>query len=366
VRIEYGAGAVLAVAFAMASCGGDSTGRISGAEQSRLCAMSRHADEQLVREYPDVSAAELAASTEKACANGFHEVPVGAPRIAVSSAGCKPWDDEPATPISHRRVAAPDPRTPYFAPRAGRLPSNGTPKVAGIQLPKGSRCPHYWAADGPSPDALELARRLAAAFPQTGLWPVIWDWEDDPDSYAVTQGDPRAADRLDGADVLRRLWKTYRGDGTPFPGIASGSRKPGAAPVDAFGTLAISKVLQSPADAGWVLILVPVNRPADAITMLGVAETEIMSDARLTAVARSWEERFGAVLASVGPGGLGFAVSDAPRSAKQALALAAEQNVFSPDNAESDEAGLAQTLLNGAPGQADTGWKGFWDFGWPD
>jgi hypothetical protein len=195
------------------------------------------------------------------CGAGMQTVPAEPPRIAVSSAGCKPWNDEPATPISHRRVGAPDPRTPYFASRAGRLPSSGAPKVAGIQLPKGSRCPHYWAADGPSPDALELARRLAAAFPQTGLWPVIWDWEDDPDSYAVTQGDPRAADHLDGADVLRR---------------------------------------------------------------------------------------------------------DAPRSASQALALAAEQNVFSPDNAESDEAALARTLLNGAPGRADSGWKGYWDFGWPD
>ena len=324
MKIRYGAVALVAAAIATVGCGGHST--------------------------------------------GFHKVAAGAPRIAVSSVGCQADDDDPATPISHRRVAAPDPRTPYFAPRAGRLPPSGAPKVAGVQLPRGSRCPHYWAADGPSPDALALARRLAVVFPQTGLWPVIWDGQEDPDSYALSSGDPRVADRLDGADVLRQLWETHRNDGAPFPGIASGSRRAGAAPVDAFGTLAISKILQSSADAGWVLILVPVNRPADAITMLGFVRTEIMSDARLTAVARSWEERFGAVLASVGPGELGFAVSDAPRSASQALALVGEQNAFSPDTAEDDEdaVAVARTLLNGAPDRAATRWKGFWDFGWPD
>ncbi len=359
--------ALAAAAMIAAGCGdGSSKDDISAAQRTALCAGMRHADKQLVREHPELSADKVAAATEEACHN-LHKVPAGPPRIAVSSAGCRiPDDDQHIAPISHRRVAAPDPRTPYFAPRAGHLPANGAPKIAGIQLPRGSRCPHYWASDKPTPAALELARRLAAVFPQTGLWPVIWDWEETPEDYALSSGDPRAADRLDGGAVLRHIWETQRNDGVPFPGIAPGSRKAGAAPVDAFGTLAISKVLESPADAGWVLILVPVNRPADAITMLGFVRTEIMSDARLTAVARSWEERFGAVLASVSPGGLGFAVSDAPRSANQALTLAAEQDAFAPDNDGSDYAAVARALINGAPDEHATLWKGFWDFGWPD
>jgi hypothetical protein len=314
-----------------------------------------------------VTAALLAAAMATVgCGGSGNVVVTGPPRVAASSAGCQVSKDKPAAPISHRRVAAPDPRTPYFAPRAGDVPHTGAPKVAGIQLPRGSRCPHYWAADGPSPDALELARRLAVAFPQTGLWPVIWDWEETPDDYALSSGDPHAADRLDGGAVLRRIWETQRNDGAPFPGITPGSRKAGTAPVDAFGTLAISEVLQSPPKVGWVLMLVPANRPADAISMLGTVQTEIMSDAQLTAVARSWEVRFGAVLALASAGGLGFAVSDAPRSASQALTLAAEQDAFSPDNAASDDRALARALINGAPDRRALQWKGFWDFGWPD
>jgi hypothetical protein len=308
----------------------------------------------------------LALVTVTAGCGGSRKVPEGPPRIAASSAGCDASGDDRAAPISRRRVGAPDARTPYFAPRAGVLPRTGAPTVAGIKLPKGSRCPHYWATDGPTPDALKLAKRLAAAFPQTGLWPVIWDWPETPDHYKLSSGDPRAADHLDVAAVMDHVWATQRNDGARFPGLAAGSRKPDTAPVEAFGTLGESQVLASPPDSGWVLILAPVNRPADAISMLGFAQTEIMPDADLTAIARSWEERFGAVLASAGPGEFGFAISDPPHTQSQARALAVEQDTFSPDNAADDDARLAQTLLNGPPARTASVWRGFWSFGWPD
>jgi hypothetical protein len=361
-------GATVAVIAAAASgCGGGSSGTgFSGAEQSRLCTGSRQASDQLVREHPELPAERIRAMVQQTCATGFHKVPQGAPRVAASSAGCAPADDVKATPISRRRVAAPDPRAPYFAPRAGVLPRSGAPTVAGIRLPTGSRCAHYWASNGPTPDALQLARRLAAVFPQTGLWPVIWDWEETPDHYRYSAASPRAADRLRAAAVLQHLWDAHRSDGASFPGLAAGSRKAGAAPVDAFGTLAESEVLESPPKDGWVLVLTPVNRPADAIATLGFAQTEILPDADLTAIARSWEERFGAVLASAGPGTYGFAVSDPPHTTSQALALAAEQDAVSPDNAQDDDTALARALMRGSPSRAATAWKGFWSLGWPD
>jgi hypothetical protein len=360
------AGACLAMMLAVAGCGGSSGRGVSGAEQSRLCSGTRAAAKQLAREHPELSAQAVQGAAEQACHNGFRKVPEGPPRIAVSSVGCDDAGDDTVAPISRRRVAAPDGRTPYFAPRAGVLPRTGAPTVAGIKLPAGSRCPHYWATDGPTPDALKLAKRLAAAFPQTGLWPVIWDWPETPDHYRRSSGKPSGADHLEVAAVMDHVWATQRTDGARFPGLAAGSRKAGAAPVEAFGTLAESKVLESPPEAGWVLVLTPVNRPADAIATLGFVQTEIMSDARLTTIARSWEERFGAVLALVGPGELGFAISDPPRSSEQARALATEHDTFSPDNADTDDAQQARTLLDGAPDRAATHWRGFWSFGWPD
>ncbi len=55
--------------------------------------------------------------------------------------------------------------------------------------------------------------------------------------------------------------------------------------------------------SGSSLLLVPANRPADVLSVLGgLIATEVMSDAELTAVARSWEERFGTVVVGIGAG----------------------------------------------------------------
>jgi hypothetical protein len=131
-------------------------------------------------------------------------------------------------------------------------------------LPSGSRCGDHWAIHEATPRAVSLARRLAVAFPQTGLWPVLWTWEDDPDAYISSGSDPARADGLDVHDVLQKVWNG------PLPPLAPRSK--GTPPPDPFG------VLQR-ADAG-VLVLVPVNPPADVASVLGIAASTEFSDER--------------------------------------------------------------------------------------
>jgi uncharacterized protein DUF4253 len=293
-------------------------------------------------------------------------VPPIPPQPPASASGCDDlaWDDERPTPIRRRVIAAPERPVPFFSRRVGVLPGDGPATVAGVRLPRGSRCPHYWATDAPVPDAIKLARRLAAAFPDTGLWPVLSNLPEDLDHYAIFTSDPARADRLDARAVLLAAWSEYLDAPERFPGLAPGS--PGArAAADPFGTLARARTSES----GWVLILVPAHRPADVISMVGSVATEVMPDEALTAVVRSWEERFRAVVTTIGPGMLGLSVGAPPRSPDQALTLAAELTAFSPEDEEvmgpDDLPALARRLRSGPPDPTVQS-RDFWEFGWPD
>jgi uncharacterized protein DUF4253 len=321
---------------------GDDAG--AAAEQSRLC--------QSVRRAATTLPAGASRAAEAACGNGFHRVPTTT-RAAVSERGCDRPSDDQVTSVSRLTAAAPAQRVAFFAPRVGSLPRSGTATVGGVALPRGSRCPHYWATDAPTTGAVALARRLARVFPQTGLWPVLWDWEESPDHYARSSGDPRRADRVEVEAALRSVWKTYRSDGASFGGLAAGGTPPAREP-DPYAQLAASGDLES--STGQVLLLVPVHRPADAIAMLGFIQSEVASDAALTAVARSWEERFGAFVVSIGPGELGVSVSAPPTAANQARALAAEQSAFAPEGDDESLDVVAAALPH----------RDYWTFGWPD
>jgi Domain of unknown function (DUF4253) len=355
--------------LALAGCGDTAADRPAGS--AAVCRQYREAVEQLERQHPELPVDGLGPSVEEGCRQG--PIPMTPTRrAAVSAPGCKSLTigDERPTPIRRRAVAAPDRPVPYFSTRAGVLPENGPATIAGVELPSGSRCPHYWATDAPVRNGLSLASRLADAFPETGLWPILWDWAEDPDHYGRPTGRPAVADRLQARTVLRRTWDEYVAFPGGFPGLAPGSGGVGRAPADPFRMLAQSGTLQSTPEAGWVVVLVPVNRPADVIAMLGFVETEVMSDEALTAVVRSWEERFGAVVTSVGPGELGLAVGSPPRDAEQAVMLAAEHVTFAPEegmvSGREDLPGLARMLRAGAPRGDGTRSPHFWLFGWPD
>ncbi len=367
--------ALLATIAVVGGCGeSDRKGaaQFSPSQESSYCRTIRDAAEQVTPKLNETQVAELRRQVEESCRRGPVYAPAATPAPAKPFPGCGVLSgrDGPGPVVLRQGVAQPPERlVPFFSTRAGTIPVDGSATVGGVLLPRGSRCPHHWATDAPVPDAVGVAARLAAAFPQTGLWPVLWAVSgDDPDSYMDGMGNPQAAAHLDPEEVLRKTWNQYGADG-PFPGLAPGPASADAS-LEPFGTLAQALRNSDQPNTGLVLLLVPCHRPADAISVLGPAMTEVMSDDALTAVLRSWEERFGAVLTIMGPGDLGVAVAP-PRNHDQTRVLAAEQFAFAPEDDLSygpygpDLSGLARRLLADEP-IADERSRHFWRFGWPD
>jgi hypothetical protein len=249
-----------------------------------------------------------------------------------------------------RSIEAPEHPVPFFAPRSGTIPRAGQPTVADVKLPRGSRClpAAYWATEEPVADVADvadvaavvrLASRLAAAFPQTGLWPILWaDWED-ADRYLGGYEALEDIDAVDVQELLRAGWallQAYPESIAPFavsfPGLANASvtRKRPPPAVDPFVVLA-----EHPPDPQvWneprrQLLLVPCNRPADALTVLGYA-TIGFDEPQIGAMLRSWEERFAAVPVELGPVYVTLAVAAPPTTREQALRLAAEHHAAGP------------------------------------
>ena len=229
---------------------------------------------------------------------------------------------------------------------------------------------HHWATDEPVADAVGLASKLAAAFPETGLWPVLWDSSDDPDTFLMPANDLRDAVRADAERVLRRAWARMDVEKPAFPSLAPGSldaAKP-AVPFETYAGSLPPDAQQPP--GGHVLLLVPVNRPADVVSVLGAALTGFDTDDDLTAVLRSWEERFGAVPVAVGAGTLDVAVGAPPRDKDQAVRLAYEHYAFdSQDDTISgfDDLPRVAEYLRGAKRDPELfRTPGLWRFGWAD
>jgi hypothetical protein len=222
--------------------------------------------------------------------------------------------------------------------------------VAGVALPAGTRHQRYWVSDGETPDAVAVASRLARVFSKTGLWPVLWDWDDEgPEAYANSDHTPGDVDRIDALAVLNDIAYHDRG----VAKLAPGSTLPAKVP-DPFAQLALAPdALRSP--TGQRLVLVAVRRPADAIVQTGFAWSGLLSTAAQAAVARSWEARFGATLTVMSPGGFGLSVAAPPADEDAAAALVAEQDTYAPDAPE-------QT----APSVRAEATRGFWSLGWPD
>ena len=349
-------GIAIAAAFVVSEVTG-AKGDLRIDEQARACQTYQRAADEME---------QLQATADDVCEHGLKYVPEATPEPMGVSPGCTAlMEDQPTKPLPRTRVAPPAQAVPYFAELPGALPPDGTPTVAGVKLPKGSRCPRYWASDGHVPNAHALAQRLAAAFPQTGLWPVIWENADDPDAYAWFGDDPAEVAAVDPEDALRAIWAEYIDPAGSFPGLAAPS---GATAPDAFAAFAASRS-DYQAQTPMALLLVPVNRPADVITAIGTVATEVAPAPAVNAIVRSWEERFGAVVTTLGPGELGLAVGDPPRSHAQARKLAAEQLAFAPEEGytPADLDALAGALRADARDSTIEGLsRGFWIFGWPD
>ena len=259
-----------------------------------------------------------------------------------------------------------DPGVPFFRRKRpalpellratpGALPPDGALSLAGVGLEGsgvgvGGGPPVAWRSiRAISADDWE---RLAAAFPQTGLWPVLLeplgsDKTRDALTDAKAPPTPPALDAVTPDAVLAAWWEAeVAGDedgprleglepfGETFPGLAPAS----SAPLGRLDVVGIQAAR---------VALVPVARPADvvaAIAWSGPASHE--GDAwKLTVVLRSWEDRFGVVPVVLGADTLELAVRR-PVTALDAVAVAAEFFAFCPD-AVWQGAGSLQALAAG-------------------
>ncbi|WP_327593941.1 DUF4253 domain-containing protein [Streptomyces chartreusis] len=264
-----------------------------------------------------------------------------------------------------------------------KLTSDPTGAALGLQLPPGRLVdttdegawhePLLWLADEKAAPgdwaALAPARRSA------GLLPVVvdgggrhggpQDWELAP--AAVSYPGDHDAD-----EVLADLWEEYAAGETQeeWPGLAdagadpdsvagSGSAEdPDAVAMDIADDLVASGgLLEEPR-----LVLVPARRSADipaAIGWSGPVNHE-GDTARLCAVLRSWEDRFGIRVVALGFDHLLVSVAFPPATLAEAEAVAAEHFAFCPDNilqsGDTSIRAYAENRLLGRPA-----WHFWWD-----
>lgn len=239
----------------------------------------------------------------------------------------------------------------------GELPAADSAVVAGIALPpgrtvtaqEGAGASVAWVSTEQLPEErlTELVRALAAVFPQTGLWPMQALGLDNRLDRPWGDGE---MDGLEGPipDALAMLRALDHSDNPTVPAVTA------LAPAQPGPDLLAD---QLDVEAGG-LLLVPVSRPADVPAALGWwgGTNYCMSGADFSAVLRSWEDRFGTVLVSIGFNTMTVQVGRRPESEEQLDALLREHYAFCPDNI--DQGMPADVFRLGLPEWA------YWNFWW--
>jgi predicted DNA-binding WGR domain protein len=235
----------------------------------------------------------------------------------------------------------------FRAERRGTLPAAHGAVAAGIPLPEGrvfsaeqlggSRGPDplLWVSSDPVKDVGAVWARLAAAFGDTGLWPLVVDAGQGLDAFPEILMDIPRGRHAEALAILRRSWNEnvgeYEEDETgflkpltsAFPGLAT--RTPGDRP---------SSIDALVRDLTGHLGIVALNRPADTLDALGWGGAVNFDHNPFdqSVVLRSWEDRFDAYVVGIGFDALVLAVGRPPRDITAATAIAAEHLAFCPDN----------------------------------
>jgi hypothetical protein len=270
----------------------------------------------------------------------------------------------------------------------GRLPGEGPVRLGPVALPAGKLITGYhgrdhhvaWATVDPVPDSGRVWAALSGLHHQTGLVPIQLDglggdarrpWDD---GEFIEPTDPREADGQDAGAVLRFDWRAW----VPHPRHDDPERVQLRAPftLEWPGLAPLERTLLTPAERERALDvdlprvrresmatpqarigLVAAGRPADVLLVIGWGGLANCGESllELTAVLRSWEDRFGARLVDVGYASLRLFVERPPRTLEAAQSLAAEQVVLGGDCGAGDIAGIAARLLNGPV------WTFWWD-----
>ncbi|KQX58080.1 MULTISPECIES: DUF4253 domain-containing protein [unclassified Streptomyces] len=249
-----------------------------------------------------------------------------------------------------------------------RLVSDPTGRSLGLDLPPGALAgpvddPYLWSgreAAGP-----KAWRALRPAARTAGLLPVLLGGKWDLDRWELEPGRMSDPADHDAEEVLAEFWEANASDELPgagdWPGLAP------ALPCDTDPDGAAAAVAEMLTEPGFWLedarpALVPARRSADIPAVIGWGgplnhENDV---ARLCAVLRSWEDRFGARVVALTFDQLVVSVAAPPRTAEEAEAVAREHFAFCPDSITQ---GHHDTLRDYArKGLVDTPvWTFWWD-----
>ncbi|MFG2405501.1 DUF4253 domain-containing protein [Streptomyces brevispora] len=256
-----------------------------------------------------------------------------------------------------------------------------SPADAGLELPPGTLVddtvdgswhePLLWYADeSASPGSWAALHTLGRPF---GLLPVLVDggmrtqW---PERWDLIPAQTTYPGDHDAEDVLSEVWGAYADDelalddsAKGWPGLAPTPAEAGPDTPDALAAEVADQLTEmgfSP--AGMRAALVSARRSADIPAAIGWSgplnhENDV---ARLCAVLRSWEERFGARVVVLGFDTLIVSVSRPPTTTAEAEALAAEHFAFCPDNIHQSTLNSLQAYAEKALLNQET-WAFWWD-----
>ncbi|MFJ4851571.1 MULTISPECIES: DUF4253 domain-containing protein [unclassified Streptomyces] len=228
--------------------------------------------------------------------------------------------------------------------------------------------PLLWHADGAAaPDAWE---RLLPARMSAGLHPLLLSMDAAmPATRELSPGTMSYPGDHDAEDVLAGFWDFEEDFGADEAELVApfGREWPGPAPAresEADPDVRAAEVAASVAGAGWFkdprAALVPARRSADIPAAIGWTgplnhENDV---ARLCAVLRSWEDRFGVRVVALSFDVLVLSVAAPPVDQAGAEAIAAEHFAFCPDNITQGSGSLrtyAKSLLG------ERCWTFWWD-----
>lgn len=249
------------------------------------------------------------------------------------------------------------------------IPLRTSDPIPGLALPPGRWHGRIWVTDQ-ALDEPETYRACAAEFARSGLWPVVIphderfafngeDWIDDRPFLDPAQ---HKIDSTDPAATLSTWWPEPCCDGSciepfdaDFPGLArrSTARKD---PIASAGNLGWIRS----ASGHYRLGLVRARRAADLPAELGWSGmlNSTQDVAAISAVLRSWEDRFGARLVTLGFDVLELAVAAPPTTIQRALQVAAEHRAFCSYNFTQQPGNLREF----AKGLIDVrSWRFWWD-----
>ena len=249
--------------------------------------------------------------------------------LAVASASCS-TDSGPSEVVADRsnRVEASHTAGASTLADSTDLSDTDDGEVAGVDLGSGGIASGpsdamFWVSDSTWDDD-ESWSDLAAAFPETGLWPLQLEFltPDDGRPWRSSEFGPSEETATSNVADILTAWSATG----PVDELADAVQDP--------TTTAIT-----PSGFGFepaALGLVPVERPADVIARIGWwgAANYDQSPAELSAVLRSWEERFGAHVTRLGFSSMYISVTRPPTDRLTTQALAVEHYAWCPALAE--------------------------------